>query len=76
MLAKSFEENDLTFAIGPAGSGKTFVAIALAVKALKSKQVRRIILSRPAVEAGEKLDHVLVGHPADRAAGAGNPGGT
>ena len=55
LLAKSFEENDLTFAIGPAGSGKTFVAIALAVKALKSKQVRRIILSRPAVEAGEKL---------------------
>ena len=55
LLAKSFEENDLTFAIGPAGRGKTFVAIALAVKALKSKQVRRIILSRPAVEAGEKL---------------------
>lgn len=55
LLAKSFEENDLTFAIGPAGSGKTFVAIALAVKALKSKQVRKIILSRPAVEAGEKL---------------------
>lgn len=55
LLAKSFEENDLTFAIGPAGSGKTFVAIALAVKALKNKQVRKIILSRPAVEAGEKL---------------------
>lgn len=46
---------DLTFAIGPAGSGKTFIAICLAVKALKAKQVRRIILSRPAVEAGEKL---------------------
>lgn len=46
---------DLTFAIGPAGSGKTFVAICLAVKDLKAKQVRRIILSRPAVEAGEKL---------------------
>ena len=45
LLAKSFEENDLTFAIGPAGSGKTFVAIALAVKALKSKQVRRIMRS-------------------------------
>lgn len=54
-LVKSFEENDLVFAIGPAGSGKTFVAIALAVKALKNKQVRKIILSRPAVEAGEKL---------------------
>lgn len=55
LLVKSFEENDLNFAIGPAGSGKTFVAIALAVKALKNKQVRKIILSRPAVEAGEKL---------------------
>ncbi|MDR0756921.1 MAG: PhoH family protein [Tannerella sp.] len=54
-LVKSFEENDLTFAIGPAGSGKTFVAIALAVRALKNKLVRKIILSRPAVEAGEKL---------------------
>lgn len=54
-LVKSFDENDLLFAIGPAGSGKTFVAIALAVKALKNKQVRKIILSRPAVEAGEKL---------------------
>ncbi|MDR1601668.1 MAG: PhoH family protein [Tannerella sp.] len=54
-LVKSFEENDLTFAVGPAGSGKTFVAIALAVRALKSRQVRKIILSRPAVEAGEKL---------------------
>ena len=54
-LVKLFEENDLVFAIGPAGSGKTFVAIALAVKALKNKEVRKIILSRPAVEAGEKL---------------------
>ncbi len=54
-LVKAFEENDLVFAIGPAGSGKTFVAIALAVKALKNKEVRRIVLSRPAVEAGEKL---------------------
>lgn len=54
-LVRAFEENDLVFAIGPAGSGKTFVAIALAVKALKNKQVRKIILSRPAVEAGEKL---------------------
>lgn len=55
LLVKSFEENDLVFAIGPAGSGKTFVAIALAVRALKNKQVKKIILSRPAVEAGEKL---------------------
>lgn len=54
-LVKSFDENDLVFAIGPAGSGKTFVAIALAVRALKNKQARRLILSRPAVEAGEKL---------------------
>jgi len=55
LLVKSFDENDLTFTIGPAGTGKTFVAIALAVRALKNKQVRKIILSRPAVEAGEKL---------------------
>lgn len=54
-LVKAFDENDLVFATGPAGSGKTFVAIALAVKALKNKEVRKIILSRPAVEAGEKL---------------------
>ncbi|MDR0331970.1 MAG: PhoH family protein [Dysgonamonadaceae bacterium] len=50
-----YDENDLLFAIGPAGSGKTYTAIALAVRALKTKQVRKIILSRPAVEAGEKL---------------------
>ena len=55
LLVKAFEKNDLVFATGPAGSGKTFIAIALAVKALKNKQVRKIILSRPAVEAGEKL---------------------
>lgn len=54
-LVKAFTDNDLVFATGPAGSGKTFVAIALAVKALKNKEVRKIILSRPAVEAGEKL---------------------
>lgn len=54
LLVKAFENNDLVFATGPAGSGKTFVAIALAVKALKNKEVRKIILSRPAVEAGEK----------------------
>ena len=55
LLVKAFENNDLVFATGPSGSGKTFVAIALAVKALKNKEVRKIILSRPAVEAGEKL---------------------
>ena len=55
LLVKAFENNDLVFATGHAGSGKTFVAIALAVKALKNKEVRKIILSRPAVEAGEKL---------------------
>ena len=54
-LVKAFEENDLVFATGPAGTGKTFVAIALAVKALKNKEIRKIILSRPAVEAGETL---------------------
>lgn len=54
-LVKAFEENDLVFATGPARTGKTFVAIALAVKALKNKEIRKIILSRPAVEAGEKL---------------------
>ena len=54
-MVKSFAENDLTFALGPAGTGKTYIAIALAVKALKNKQCRKIILSRPAVEAGEKL---------------------
>ena len=54
-LVEAFDDNDLVFAIGPAGSGKTYTAIALAVRALKTKQVRKIILSRPAVEAGEKL---------------------
>ena len=54
-MLRSFEEKDLLFAVGPAGTGKTFVAIALAVKALKERKIRRIILSRPAVEAGEKL---------------------
>lgn len=55
LLVKAFENNDLVFATGPAGSGKTYFAIALALKALKNKEVRKIILSRPAVEAGEKL---------------------
>lgn len=54
-LVDLFDENDMVFALGPAGSGKTYVAIALAVRALKRKEVRKIILSRPAVEAGEKL---------------------
>ena len=54
-LVQAYEKNDLLFAVGPAGSGKTYTAIALAVRALKNKEVRRIILSRPAVEAGEKL---------------------
>jgi phosphate starvation-inducible PhoH-like protein len=54
-LVEAYVENDMLFAIGPAGSGKTYTAIALAVKALKNKEVKKIILSRPAVEAGEKL---------------------
>ncbi len=54
-LQEAFDKNDLIFATGPAGTGKTYIAIALAVKALKEKQVQRIILSRPAVEAGESL---------------------
>ncbi|MCF6241855.1 MAG: PhoH family protein [Bacteroidales bacterium] len=54
-MVKSYRKNDLIFAIGPAGTGKTYLAIALAVRALKNKEVKRIILSRPAVEAGEKL---------------------
>ena len=55
LLVDDYDENDLLFAIGPAGSGKTYTAIALAVRALKNREVKRIILSRPAVEAGEKL---------------------
>ena len=54
-MVRSFAQNDLTFALGPAGTGKTYIAIALAVHALKNKQCRKIFLSRPAVEAGEKL---------------------
>ena len=54
-LVKGFEKNDMIFAIGPAGSGKTYTAIALAVRSLKNKEIKKIILSRPAVEAGEKL---------------------
>ena len=54
-LLNLYDRNDLIFAIGPAGSGKTYTAIALAVRALKNKEIKKIILSRPAVEAGEKL---------------------
>ena len=54
-LVKEFDKNDMIFAIGLAGSGKTYTAIALAVRALKNKEIKKIILSRPAVEAGEKL---------------------
>ena len=54
-LVDAFFNNDMTFAVGPAGTGKTYLSIALAVKALKEKTIKKIILSRPAVEAGEKL---------------------
>lgn len=54
-LVDSIEKNDMVFAIGPAGTGKTYTAVALAVKALKAKEVKRIVLTRPAVEAGENL---------------------
>lgn len=54
-LIDSFEKDDMVFAVGPAGTGKTYLSIALAVKALKEKTAKKIILSRPAVEAGEKL---------------------
>lgn len=54
-LVKAYFENDLVFAIGPAGTGKTYTAIALAVRALKNREIKRIILTRPAVEAGERL---------------------
>jgi phosphate starvation-inducible PhoH-like protein len=54
-MVKSIDKNDIVFAIGPAGTGKTYTAVALAVRALKNKQVKKIILTRPAVEAGENL---------------------
>ena len=54
-LVKQYRKNDLIFAVGPAGTGKTYLAIALAVRAMKNNEVRKIILSRPAVEAGESL---------------------
>ena len=55
MLVHSVENNDVVFAVGPAGTGKTYISVALAVKALKNKQVKKIIITRPAVEAGETL---------------------
>ncbi len=54
-LVQSINENDMVFAVGPAGTGKTYTAVALAVRALKAKEVKRIVLTRPAVEAGENL---------------------
>ncbi len=54
-LVKSVDENDIVFAVGPAGTGKTYTAVAIAVRALKNREIKRIILARPAVEAGENL---------------------
>jgi len=54
-MVREMQDNDMLFALGPAGTGKTYTAVALAVKALKSKEVKRIVLTRPAVEAGENL---------------------
>ncbi len=54
-LVENIERNDLVFAVGPAGTGKTYIAVAMAVQALKNKEVKRIVLTRPAVEAGENL---------------------
>src|SRR5690606_40394336 len=54
-LVESSLQNDLVFALGPAGTGKTYIAVALAVRALKNREVKRIIITRPAVEAGENL---------------------
>ncbi|WP_323757412.1 PhoH family protein [Roseivirga sp.] len=54
-LVKAVEENDIVFAVGPAGTGKTYISVAMAVQALKNKEVKKIIITRPAVEAGENL---------------------
>src|SRR5690625_1506953 len=54
-IVKAIDKNDMVFAVGPAGTGKTYTGVALAVRALKNKEVKRIILTRPAVEAGENL---------------------
>ena len=59
-LVEAFDNNDMIFAVGPAGTGKTYLSIALAVKALKEKTIKKIVLSRPAVEAGEKLGFLPV----------------
>ena len=64
-LIEAYKQNDMVFAVGPAGTGKTYLSIALAVKALKDKTAKKIILSRPAVEAGEKLG-VLPGDMKDK----------
>ena len=64
-MVKAYFENDLVFAVGPAGTGKTYIAIALAVRALKNREIKRIILTRPAVEAGERLG-VLPGDLKDK----------
>ena len=60
-LVDEYYKNDLLFAIGPAGTGKTYTAIALAVRALKNREVKRLILTRPAVEAGERLGFLQIG---------------
>ena len=64
-MVKAYFDNDLIFAVGPAGTGKTYIAIALAVRALKNREIKRIILTRPAVEAGERLGF-LPGHLKDK----------
>jgi len=61
-LVDAVAEHDMVFAVGPAGTGKTYTAVALAVKALKEKRVKKIILTRPAVEAGENLGFLPGGH--------------
>ena len=75
LLVKTFMHNDLTFALGPAGTGKTYLAVALAVRALKNREIRKIILSRPAVEAGEKLGF-LPGDMKDKSTPTCNPSTT
>jgi len=57
-MLRQIQKNELTFAIGPAGTGKTYLAVAMAVKAFRAQEVSRIILTRPAVEAGEKLGYL------------------
>ncbi len=64
IYCKSIREKDVTFGIGPAGTGKTFLAVAMAVRAFKNQEVGRIIITRPAVEAGENLGFYLVTYKA------------